>query len=104
MNLIPSAAPIYRILDPNKSQYSDYQKYIEKLPTESPQMFGMHPNAEINYLTNLQDSVFSAIVEMQGSATSGGGGEGDGVSGIVARYKETIPETFNMIKVKDTMD
>ena len=49
MNIIPAPNPIYRILDPNKSSYLDYQKYIEKLPMETPLMFGMHPNAEINF-------------------------------------------------------
>jgi len=104
MNLIPSASPIYRILDPNKSNYVDYQKYIEKLPTESPQMFGMHPNAEINFLTNLTDTVFTAIVDMQGAASGGGGGDDGGVSGLVAKYKETIPPYFDMNKVKDVCD
>ena len=52
MNLVPGASPIYRIPDPNKNNFDDYVKYIDKLPNESPLMFGMHSNAEINYLTN----------------------------------------------------
>ena len=52
MNLVPGSSPIYWILDPNKNQFDDYVKYIDKLPNESPLMFGMHSNAEINYLTN----------------------------------------------------
>jgi dynein heavy chain len=104
MNLIPSASPIYRILDPNKSNYVDYQKYIEKLPTESPQMFGMHPNAEINFLTNLTDTVFTAIVDMQGASAGGGGGDDGGISAMVAKYKETIPPYFDMNKIQDVCD
>lgn len=104
MNLIPSASPIYRILDPNKSNYVDYQKYIEKLPTESPQMFGMHPNAEINFLTNLTETVFTAIVDMQGAASSGEGGDDGGISGLVAKFKEAIPPYFDMMKIKDVTD
>jgi len=104
MNLIPSASPIYRILDPNKSNYVDYQKYIEKLPTESPQMFGMHPNAEINFLTNLTDTVFIAIVDMQGAASSGDSGEDGGVGGIVAKFKEALPPYFDMNKLDDVTD
>jgi len=104
MNLIPSHSPIYRILDPNKSNYVDYQKYIEKLPTESPNMFGMHPNAEINFLTNLCDATFNAIVDMLGASAGGGGGEDGGVSAIVAKYKETIPAYFDLLKIQDTCD
>jgi len=102
MNLIPCHSPIYRILDPNKSNYQDYQKYIEKLPTESPQMFGMHPNAEINFLTNQCEFTFSNIVDMQGSSGGGGGGDAEsGVGAMVAAYKEKIPPSFDLLKIAD---
>lgn len=103
MNLIPVSSPIYRILDPNKSSYSDYQKYIEKLPTESPAMFGMHANAEINFLTNLCEYTFENIVDMQGSSVAGGGSDESGTGALVQRYKETIPESFNMLKLADVI-
>jgi len=104
MNLIPSSSPIYRILDPNKSSYSDYQKYIEKLPTECPQMFGMHPNAEINYLTNLCEFTFTNIVDIEGSSAGGGGGTEDGTGTLVMAYKERIPISFDMLKLVDVID
>lgn len=48
MNLGPN----FKSPDPNKFNYAQYKEYIEtKLPLESPLMFGMHPNAEIGYLT-----------------------------------------------------
>lgn len=48
MNLGPN----FKSPDPNKFQYATYKEYIEtKLPIESPLMFGMHPNAEIGFLT-----------------------------------------------------
>lgn len=104
MNLIPYQNPIYRILDPQKSNYVDYQKYIEKLPTESPQMFGMHPNAEINYLTTQGEYVFENIVDMQGASSSSGDGEDGGIAATVQRFKETIPESFNMLKIQDVLE
>jgi len=104
MNLIPSSSPIYRILDPNKSNYSDYQKYIEKLPTESPQMFGMHPNAEINFLTNQCEFTFTNIVDIQGSSGGSGGGDESSVAGICQSYKERIPASFDMIKLSDVIE
>lgn len=104
MNLVPSNQPIYRILDPNKSNYSDYQKYIEKLPTESPQMFGMHPNAEINFLTNQCDFVFENIIDIQGGGGSGSDGEDGGIVAVVQRFKESIPDSFNLLKCKDAAE
>lgn len=45
-------APNFKSPDASKFDYSKYKNYIEtSLPHESPQMFGMHPNAEIGYLT-----------------------------------------------------
>ena len=39
--------------------------YIEeKLPSESPPMFGMHPNAEIGYLTSNCDTLFNMLMEI----------------------------------------
>jgi len=44
--------PHFKSPDPSKFDYEAYRTYIEtKLPIESPQMFGLHPNAEIGYLT-----------------------------------------------------
>jgi len=51
MNL--TLAPGFRSPDPKKFGRPEYVKYVdEKLPIEDPRMFGLHPNAEIGYLTN----------------------------------------------------
>ncbi|KAF4714129.1 Dynein heavy chain 11, axonemal, partial [Perkinsus olseni] len=45
-------APGFKSPDANKLDYLAYTKYIdERMPPEAPQMFGLHPNAEIGYLT-----------------------------------------------------
>jgi dynein heavy chain len=45
-------APLFKSPDPAKFDFEHYKNYIEtKLPIESPLMFGLHPNAEIGYLT-----------------------------------------------------
>jgi dynein heavy chain len=39
--------------DPTKFDRAAYVRFVdEKLPPEDPKMFGLHPNAEIGYLTN----------------------------------------------------
>merc|ERR1712072_366865 len=56
----------------------DYQKYLDffntGLPTESPVLFGMHPNAEIGNLTTATSVVFDTVLLLFG----GGGGGDDG--------------------------
>lgn len=68
-------APQFRSPDPAKFNYDDYSNFIEtKLPVEQPIMFGLHPNAEINYLTTMCDSVFSTIMNISGKIGGDGGG------------------------------
>lgn len=58
-------APNFKSPDASKFEYDHYKEYIEKkLPIESPQMFGMHPNAEIGYLTAQCDTLFSTILDV----------------------------------------
>lgn len=53
-------APGFKSPDPQKFEREHYRKYIEeKLPQEIPQMFGLHPNAEIGYLTKSAEELFS---------------------------------------------
>ncbi len=58
-------APGFKSPDPVKFDREAYRKYIEeKLPPEQPQMFGLHPNAEIGYLTNQSETLFSTILSV----------------------------------------
>lgn len=108
------------------SQYEDYRDEIEhKLPMEAPQLFGMHPNAEIGYLSTSTDSLFSTIIEIAGTGgISGGGGSGNGsgeskgtgnssgsggnavkrsvdiVRANIDSLIEKLPEEFNMLDLQ----
>jgi len=37
----------------------------ESLPAESPYLYGLHPNAEIEFLTTISDNLFRTVLEMQ---------------------------------------
>jgi len=68
-------APGFRI--PPNSDYPAYHQYIdENLPPESPTLYGLHPNAEIGFLTAASEKLFRTVLEMQpaDSGASGGGG------------------------------
>ena len=62
---------------PPNSDYQGYHTYIdEHLPPETPYLYGLHPNAEIGFLTTTSESLFRTVLEMQPRDSSGAGGGG----------------------------
>eukprot|EP00961_Rhodomonas_salina_P196723 2655060-Rhodomonas_salina.1 len=55
--------------------WDDYLSYVvNDIPADSPIAFGMHPNAEINFLMSEQRELFGDLLSIGGG--SGGGGVG----------------------------
>lgn len=51
---------------PSNLDYEGYHNFIEEmLPHESPVHYGLHPNAEIEFLTVTSDSLFHTLLELQ---------------------------------------
>ncbi|KAL4703187.1 hypothetical protein ACJJTC_018259 [Scirpophaga incertulas] len=51
---------------PPNTDYCGYHQYIEDaMPAESPYLYGLHPNAEIGFLTTTSENLFRTIFEMQ---------------------------------------
>jgi dynein heavy chain len=92
-------APGFKSPDPLKFDREAYRKYIEeKLPAEQPQMFGLHPNAEIGYLTTQSETLFATIMSVQGG--SGAGGSDDSkVKQIIISFLQQLPTDFNMYEI-----
>ena len=64
------------LLPPN-NDYVGYHQYLdENLPPESPNLYGLHPNAEIGFLTATSDNLFRTILELQPRDSGGSGGSG----------------------------
>lgn len=64
---------------PPNSDYNGYHAYIDEcLPPESPYLYGLHPNAEIEFLTTTSENLFRTVFEMQ--PRDAGAGAGAGVS------------------------
>jgi len=61
-------------------------------------MFGLHPNAEIGYLTTQSETLFSTILSVSGGG-SGGGGSDDKVKQLIANFLGVLPEDFKMIDI-----
>eukprot|EP00899_Mesostigma_viride_P003607 jgi/Mesvir1/13247/Mv18980-RA.1 len=88
---------------PMPTNYAEMKAYIEeKLPAEAPIMFGLHSNAELNFLTTLGDTLFTTTVDV---ASGGGGGKGsnkkeDAVRKALNDILESLPEEFNMVEIE----
>ena len=99
MNL--TLAPGFRSPAPEKFDRSAYVRYVEeKLPAEIPQMFGLHPNAEIGYLTTLGENLFNTILQCSGgSGGSSNKGKDAKAKELIDRFLGELPEQFNMIEL-----
>ncbi|XP_050620090.1 dynein axonemal heavy chain 17 [Macaca thibetana thibetana] len=95
-------APGFQI--PPNLDYKGYHEYIdENLPPESPYLYGLHPNAEIGFLTVTSEKLFRTVLEMQPKETDSGAGIGvsreEKVKAVLDDILEKIPETFNMADI-----
>ncbi len=101
--LLPNFNLLYNLFknpDPAKNDYRLYKQYIEdKLPAEVPQMFGMHPNAEIGYLTLACQELCDTILDVQGGLGGGGGNKDDIVMTVLLDLKNRSPPEFLMLEL-----
>lgn len=97
-------APGFKSPDASKMGYSHYVKYIEeKFPLESPSMFGLHPNAEIGFLTNQGISIFKTISNVSGGSGIGGGGEIGGAGVFINSYMSQLPTNLDMLEIRSKL-
>lgn len=93
--------PGFKSPDPAKFERQQYANYIEeKLPVEQPAMFGLHPNAEIGYLTALGETLFGTILSVSGTGGSSAASGEDLLRGIITNLLKELPPSFNMIDIQ----
>nr|XP_036878224.1 dynein heavy chain 11, axonemal [Manis javanica] len=89
---------------PPNLDYSSYHQYIEEtLPPESPALYGLHPNAEIEFLTVTSNTLFRVLLEMQprnalmseelGQSTE------EKVKNVLDDILERLPDEFNIAEI-----
>ncbi|XP_020566647.2 dynein heavy chain 11, axonemal-like [Oryzias latipes] len=86
---------------PSNLDYQGYHNFIdEMLPRESPVHYGLHPNAEIEFLTVTSDKLFHILLEMQSPDAVMGEGVSqtleEKVKSILDEVLEKLPEQYNM--------
>lgn len=91
-------------ISPPNTDYNGYHEYIsENLPPESPLLYGLHPNAEIGFLTTTAESVFNTLFELQ--PRDSGASDGDAVSredilkNLIEDIVDRLPEDYNMAEI-----
>uniref|UniRef100_F7AU91 AAA+ ATPase domain-containing protein n=1 Tax=Ciona intestinalis TaxID=7719 RepID=F7AU91_CIOIN len=89
---------------PPSLDYNGYHQYIDDvLPPESPYLYGLHPNAEIDFLTTTSDNLFRTILELMPRDTSSGAGAGptrdEKIKSVLDEILEKLPDQFNMMEM-----
>ena len=82
--------------------YEEYHAYIDdNMPPESPYLYGLHPNAEIDYLTNTSQRLFTEVLGMIGGSSGGGGGKSKDeiIKDNLEECLDKLPELFNMYEM-----
>lgn len=91
---------------PMTKNLQDYIDYINGLPsTDTPEVFGLHANADITYQINTAKGILDTILNVQ--PKEGGGGGGETRESIVYRLAddmlEKLPKQYNSFEVKEAL-
>ncbi|XP_057392157.1 dynein axonemal heavy chain 9 [Balaenoptera acutorostrata] len=86
---------------PGNMDYSAYHQYIDaELPPESPHLYGLHPNAEIGFLTQTSEKLFRTVLELQPRDSQAGDGAGaareEKVKAVLEELLERVTDEFNI--------
>jgi dynein heavy chain len=91
----------YRI--PDDGPRDNYIGFLEGLPlANTPEVFGLHPNAEIGYYTNAAKEMWAHLVELQPQTSEVGGGisREDYIDKVASEVLQKLPEEFDMDKTR----
>ncbi|XP_029675665.1 LOW QUALITY PROTEIN: dynein heavy chain 8, axonemal-like [Formica exsecta] len=87
-------------------QVSDYLQAIDPMSTiDPPQVYGLHPNADITYQSNTTQTILDTIISVQPKEAGAVGAESREV--VVTRQAkemlEKVPALYDMFQVKDRL-
>ncbi|XP_068084800.1 dynein axonemal heavy chain 8 [Anabrus simplex] len=85
---------------------NDYLSAIDDLPTvDPPQVYGLHPNADITYQSNVTKKTLDQILSIQPKESSGAGGETrETVVGRMATdMLQKLPKDYDPFEVKERL-
>ena len=76
-----------------------YRRAIEQLPTlNSPEVFGLHANAEIDYLSTSSRNLWRDLIDLQPrtAATAGGASRESFIATVATDILEKLPEMYDL--------
>ncbi|XP_050507714.1 dynein axonemal heavy chain 5 [Diabrotica virgifera virgifera] len=91
---------------PQTRNLQGYIDYINSLPaTDSPEVFGLHGNADITYQINTAKGILDTILNVQPKEGGGGGGETreSVVYCLAEDMLEKLPNQYNSFEVKEAL-
>ncbi|KRW98533.1 P-loop containing nucleoside triphosphate hydrolase [Pseudocohnilembus persalinus] len=92
----------FQVPKPDKFDYQSYLKYIEEnLPNEIPQMYGMHPNAEIGQNTIQNNELFSMILNVSGGSKKGGNQSEEKIMELINHFLTKKPKEYNIFTINE---
>lgn len=92
--------PLY--FAPPDTNLEGYKAYLVGLPLlESPQVFGLHENANITYAIQQSNRLTDTVIALQSGGGGGGGGGDDGaVDSMAEQMLIRLPDNFDMEKIE----
>ncbi|KAM9783033.1 dynein axonemal heavy chain 11 [Neosynchiropus ocellatus] len=88
-------------LAPPFMDLTGYHRYIdEHLPSESPSLYGLHPNSELECLTVTSDDLLRTLLELHSEDSLRGESEAQSseekINSVIEEILEKLPEEYNM--------
>jgi len=86
-----------------------YIRGIESMPgieAQTPEVFGLHPNAEIDYLTNASKKLWGDLIDLQPRQAGGGGGitREQYIENIANDIESKLPALFDLNKLRKDLE
>ena len=93
----------FTVPDPTALTYNDYETFIETdMVPESPPLFGLHPNAEIGFLTSLAEALLKTVLDVSGGGTGGGTSQDSSAAeNAMTVLTKRLPVNFNMVLLRN---
>jgi dynein heavy chain len=92
---------------PDVELHEQWMEQIDSIPLfTSPGVFGLHPNAEIQYFTNSAKEIWMNAITMQTSdgATSGGVNKEEVIEYTASDIQSKLPELCDYLNIKKSIE
>eukprot|EP00249_Psilotum_nudum_P003911 c17416_g1_i1 orf=26-844(-) len=92
---------VYEI--PAAGPKENYTSYIDSLPiVQTPEVFGLHSNADISYYTSTTKSLWKDLIDLQprGGESQSGRKREDTISNVATDILSKLPQPFDLPKIK----